>query len=274
MKLKITIPVLMLIVLGFAGCGGNSSKISSYKDMAGKPVGVVSQMGKENEMKAMVQRLINAEPGDIIVYNRRSDALMGLLNGSTAAMVCPEFTAEYYTKRNPLLKMMEGYTNLPFKVVMVVRKEDKILLDELNQTLGLFRETGRIKSLEQEWVINFPADGEPSNIGQVHQGGSRPLRVGVTGDFPPLDYIAADGRPAGFNVALMQEIGQQLDIRFEFVAVESAARYPALASGKIDVIFFNFMSDRMPEILRVDTVKWNLTNPYYEYPGGYFLVKR
>lgn len=274
MKARILIPGVAVLILWLSGCSGSGVKINSYKDMAGKSIGVVSQAGHQEEMKAMVKRLINAEPGSIILYDRRSDAIMGLLNGNTAAMVCPLFTANYYAKRNPSLKMMEGYTNLPFKVVMVVRKEDGSLLEELNRTIGLFKESGRIQSLEQEWIINFPTDGEPSNIGQVTPDGARTLRVGITGDFPPMDYIAADGRPAGFNVALMQEISRQLNIRFEFVAVESAARFPALASGKIDVIFFNFMSDQMPGILKVDTVKWNLTNPYYEYPGGYFLVRK
>lgn len=274
MNTRILIPVVTIFILGLSGCSGNRMKINSYQQMAGKPIGVVSVAGQQTEMETMVRRLINAEPGSIIIYNRRSDAIMGLLSGNTAAVVCPYFTADYYTKRNPSLKMMEGHIKLPFKVVMVLRKEDDVLLNELNRTIGLFKESGLIKSFEQEWITNFPVSGEPANIGQGNPEGARTLRVGVAGDFPPMDYIAADGRPAGFNVAMMSEIGKQLKIRFEFVPVESTARFAALASRKIDVIFFNFMTEQMPDILKVDTDRWNLTNPYYEYSGGYFLVKK
>jgi ABC-type amino acid transport substrate-binding protein len=34
----------------------------------------------------------------------------------------------------------------------------------------------------------------------------------------PLDYISANGQPAGFNVALLTEIGKLLKINIEFVA--------------------------------------------------------
>lgn len=62
--------------------------------------------------------------------------------------------------------------------------------------------------------------------------------VGVTGDLPPMDYVAADGMPAGFNVALMNAIADEMGVSFSFVQVDADARLSALSSGKIDVIFW------------------------------------
>lgn len=62
--------------------------------------------------------------------------------------------------------------------------------------------------------------------------------VGVTGDLPPMDYVAADGVPAGFNVAFINAIGEVTDVSFTFVQVDADARLSALSSGKIDVIFW------------------------------------
>ena len=44
--------------------------------------------------------------------------------------------------------------------------------------------------------------------GDSPQNGEETYVVGVTGDLPPLDYVAADGTPAGFNVALMDAIAE------------------------------------------------------------------
>ena len=53
-----------------------------------------------------------------------------------------------------------------------------------------------------------------------------------------MDYVAADGVPAGFNVALMNAIGEAMNVSFTFVQVDADARLSALSSGKMDVIFW------------------------------------
>ena len=89
--------------------------------------------------------------------------------------------------------------------------------------------------------------------------------VGVTGDLPPLDYVAADGVPAGFNVALMNAISDKMGAAFTFVQVEADARLSALS---IDVIFWygnvqGYTSER-DELL--------ITDEYYE-DNIYYVTK-
>ncbi|MCX6225623.1 MAG: transporter substrate-binding domain-containing protein [Bacteroidia bacterium] len=274
MNTRILTPVLAIVLLVLSGCVGSNMKINSFEAMGGKTIGVVSVGAIPANQAKVVARSINAEPGKIIEYNRRSDAIMAVLSGKADGITCPSFVAEYYAKRNNSLKVVEPSEKIPYKVIMVVRKEDETFRNELNRAIGTLYESGRLQSIENEWITNLPLTGEPANIGQMNSAGARKIRVGISGDFPPLDYISADGRPAGFNVAFLSEIGTQLDIKFEFVSLESAARFTALASGKIDVIFFHFKSEQAPDLFDFNEDKWVMTNPYYEYLGDYFLVKK
>jgi polar amino acid transport system substrate-binding protein len=273
MKKGLFTPVLALL-LGLAGCISSDMKISSFEQMGGKTIGMVAIGGRPEKAASLVHRYIDAEPGKIVEYNRRSDAIMAVLSGKADAILCPSFVAEYYAKRNDKLSLVAPKVKVNYKVIMVVRKEDEPFRNELNQVIGTLRENGRLEAIESEWITNLPLTGEPANIGMVNSAGARTIRVGVSGDFPPLDYMATDGRPAGFNVALMSEVGTQLDIKFEFISVESSARFTALASGKIDLIFFHFKIDEEPDLYDTSEEKWAMTNPYFEYLGAYFLVKK
>lgn len=64
------------------------------------------------------------------------------------------------------------------------------------------------------------------------------VTVAVTGCLPPMDYVAADGTPAGFNTAILAEIGRRLQVNIKLVQVDSAARALALSSGMVDVVFW------------------------------------
>ena len=71
----------------------------------------------------------------------------------------------------------------------------------------------------------------------------------MTGDLPPLDLIRADGTPAGFNTAVLSEIGKRINKNFELVSVDSAARSAALASDKVQLVFWvriPHSTDRFP----------------------------
>ena len=53
-----------------------------------------------------------------------------------------------------------------------------------------------------------------------------------------MDYVAADGTPAGFNTAILAEIGRRLQVNIKLVQVDSATRALALSSGMVDVVFW------------------------------------
>lgn len=83
--------------------------------------------------------------------------------------------------------------------------------------------------------VLFFADG-----GIYEQGTpAEALLVAVTGDLPPMDYVTTDGQPAGYNVAVLAEVGRRISRNIEFVPISAAARAMALASNQVDVVFWS-----------------------------------
>lgn len=101
--------------------------------------------------------------------------------------------------------------------------------------------------------------------------GAKTVFVGITGDYTPLDYIAADGRPAGFNVAFLSEISKLLHINFELVSLETQAKFQALRSKKIDVVFSQTYNEQMAALFGDKMVR---TMPYFSDKGRCFIVKK
>jgi ABC-type amino acid transport substrate-binding protein len=62
-----------------------------------------------------------------------------------------------------------------------------------------------------------------------------------------MDYVAADGTPAGFNTAVLAEIGNRLGKNIEIVVVDSLGRAAALASGAVDAVFWTRTSSEAQE---------------------------
>ncbi len=61
------------------------------------------------------------------------------------------------------------------------------------------------------------------------------LRVGTETEFAPFDYIDA-GKHAGLNVDLFDEIGKELGVKIEWVALPWDGVLPGLDSGKFDIV--------------------------------------
>lgn len=61
------------------------------------------------------------------------------------------------------------------------------------------------------------------------------LKVGTETAFAPFDFIDA-GEHAGLNVDLFAEIGKELGVKIEWVALPWDGVFPALEAGKFDVV--------------------------------------
>ena len=118
---------------------------------------------------------------------------------------------------------------------MAVRSEDTDLYQILQEGIQTLRENGSLDALIDTYITNISVSGSAED---AQTEGETSYVVGVTGDLPPLDYVAADGTPAGFNVALMNAIAEELNVSFTFVQVDADARLSALSSERIDVIFW------------------------------------
>ncbi len=103
--------------------------------------------------------------------------------------------------------------------------------------------------------------------------GAETIRVGVTGDLPPIDYVDEAGIPAGFNTAVLAEISRRTGKNIELVSIDSGARSLALSQGNVDVVFWSRIStpdqsiyDSLPENRKGDAAMIALALAPYRHP--------
>ena len=140
---------------------------------------------------------------------------------------------------------------------MVVLSENPELCEALNSAIAHVQETGTLEALTIAMIKGTPVDVPEYDADKT-------LYVGVTGDIPPIDYVDETGTPVGFNVNLMTEIGAYLGYKIEFVQLSKNAIIAALASGRIDVVFWQeqSLSPEMLELLGVRSDAILSTDPY------------
>lgn len=274
MKNKSQFLLIAVVTLLMIGCGGSDTKIiNNVTDLEGKVVGMISVSSDMKGIEDMIS-LYTGPVKEVILFNKTSDEVAAVLAGKIDGFMAPDLTINYYAKRNPDLKVVATQDKVEGIVFMRVRSDDVKLKAELDSAITIMKANGVLSSLSEKWVTTLPATNEPEHMDIPKIEGAKTVYVGVAGDFPPLDYIAADGRPAGYNVATLTEIGKILKINFEFVSIDTQARFAALGSKKIDVIFCNVQQNTTSKLSDIVNNK-NLiaTIPYCTFLGGYFLVK-
>lgn len=88
------------------------------------------------------------------------------------------------------------------------------------------------------------------------------LVVGTSTNYPPFEYFDASFQYAGFDMALLREIGQQLGVEVVFKDVAFEGLFDALALGQIDVAV-SAISATPDRARRVD-----FTDPYFVSSEG------
>ena len=145
--------------------------------------------------------------------------------------------------------------------------EDRLpLRDEFNGALADMKADGTLDALK-----NSIMDLNKVEIPKIDN--AETIRVGVTGDLPPIDYVDEAGVPAGFNTAVLAEISKRTGKNIELVSIESGARSLALSQGIVDVVFWSRISmpdpgiyDSLPEKRKMDASMIALALSQYRHP--------
>jgi polar amino acid transport system substrate-binding protein len=93
------------------------------------------------------------------------------------------------------------------------------------------------------------------------------LRVGVSGDMPPMNLLTKDDKVIGMDVDLATMIAEAMGVKLNVQRIDFAGLLPALESGSIDMIVSNMTMtpDR--------NLKAAFVGPYFT-SGKAFLTKR
>ncbi|MBQ9497496.1 MAG: transporter substrate-binding domain-containing protein, partial [Selenomonadaceae bacterium] len=126
-----------------------------------------------------------------------------------------------------------------------------------------------------EYIVNVDKGQVPPAVEIPMTDGADTIKVGVTGDLPPLDYVSADGKASGFNTALLAEIAKRSGKNVEIVDIDSGARAAALSSKQIDVVFWVTVPtlEKVPADLdKPEGVE--LSNPYFKDSVEHLQLKK
>lgn len=182
-------------------------------------------------------------------YDSLNAMLLALDKYEIDEVALPDVVAEYIAKVNPDYEIFcVSRTRLPMNLSFGFRKDDVAIAEKFNRVIREMKDDWTLAEIQGVYIYdegNKPVEFEKFD-------GAETLRVAVTGDLPPIDYVDPAGKAAGFNAALLSEIGKRLKVNIELVNIEAGARNAALSSGRVDVVFWYETSQAM---------EWNLDAP-------------
>ena len=172
----------------------------------------------------------------VAYYNNLTNMLMDLDSKKVGTIGVNKSVAEYIMARNSNLDcLVMDYWAENFS--MMTMDSNKEVYDMLNNAIKEMKADGTLDTLiENELKAYIESDPEAKDLPKFD--GARTINIGVTGDLPPMDFVAANGKAAGFNIALLTEIANRAQVNFELVQIETGARAMALSSGKVDAVFW------------------------------------
>ena len=173
-----------------------------------------------------------------VFFDNTTSMIAALQSGQIDELTTYACVGKYLAAQNKDCEVTtEGVPKISdsFCCAMLADKAD--LKKEFDDAILKLTADGTLKKLAKTYITDANFDDLPA-VDMVHFDGAPTIKVAVTGDLPPLDFVRADGKAAGFNTAVLSAISQQLGKNFELVNIDSGARSTALKSGEVDVIFW------------------------------------
>ena len=233
---------LFVLCLSLPACAaGESSSVQKYGN-----IGRLSKLNiTEDQLNDVLKDIMTNSICDrYVFYDSITDMIMALNIGDIAVLETDQNTVRYIVSRNDQIVDRPPYMN-PNNLVfcMLLREEDTELRDQISACIAGMTEDGTIEALQQTYIEDVIAGEEPGAIEPQAFPGARTIRVAVTGDRPPMDYIPAGGQPIGFNTAMITEVAKRLNMNVELVNVTCQARGIALATDLCDIVFWMEVGD-------------------------------
>lgn len=172
----------------------------------------------------------------------------GILNRITISQTTAKYVASHDSdiglilefdlkkEKSPFVEQLLTYQGFGYSFLL--RKDSAELWKEFNKAIADIKADGTLNRLIQEQIYDAIDNKEIQPVELAKIEGSETIRVAVTGSLPPMDYVAPNGTPAGFNTVVLSEISKRIGKNIELTVVDSIGRAAALSSGKVDVVFW------------------------------------
>ncbi|MBQ7151838.1 MAG: transporter substrate-binding domain-containing protein [Synergistaceae bacterium] len=209
-----------------------------------------------------------------VYYDSLSALQLALEAGDVDEIELPESVAEYVMNMSGKFHVSSVLRTTPLNLAFGFRaSDDPVIRNKFNEALLSMKADGTLAILEAKYIAD-PGLDEPEPVKfEKFDNVDVKVKVAVTGDLPPIDFVAADGTPAGFNTAVLAEIGKRLKINIELVNIEAGARVVSLTSGRVDSVFW-FQSYKKLDGTQPDIPQGvALSEPYYQWNEYLYLTK-
>ena len=262
-KLSIVLSMLLVLSLLLSACGkNNNDPITEWTDLDGKKLAGFGFAISENEFATMMNNALDIKLEGAVIVPTPAEMALLIQNGQADAGVTHVYNAKYICSRNDDLDYIVGG---PMAASMVFSNGSG-LKAEIDQAIATLKENGVIDNLKETWLSDeaMKSDPQPATIETIP--GAETIKVGISGVLAPMDYATADGKPGGFNVALIGEISKLIGKNIEFVNIDPDSKFLALSSGTIDLFFWNFYNSFITE-------DYEVSEPYLEDNGALIIKK-
>ena len=171
-------------------------------------------------------------------YNSMIDMLMALQAGEIDSMALPECVSEYILRTNQKTEIRGLILgNGSMKLVMGLKEGNESLRNNINAAIMDMQKDGTLDRLIRIYVVEQDShEAKPEPFDEYDNADT--LKVAITGDFPPIDYVDAGGFAAGYNTAMLAELGRRLHMNIQLEYTGAASRAATLMSGRANVVFW------------------------------------
>lgn len=106
--------------------------------------------------------------------------------------------------------------------------------------------------------------GTTTHLQTIQKAGT--IKVGTSADYPPFEYVDAQGNKTGFDIDLMTEIAKRMNVKLEWVDMPFDSLIAGVQEGKIDAAIsaFNYSEERAKVI--------DFTDAYYTGEDGFTVA--
>ncbi len=136
--------------------------INSLSDLVGRKVGALKN--------SLAERILRAKGGiHVLTYEGEANAFIDMKNGRIEAALVDAPIAIYYTSVNPeFITVGQPIGEISYGIA--IRKEDTLLLNQINTALDYLQKSGKLREILENWnlwnfmMATYLDDFSPSNV--------------------------------------------------------------------------------------------------------------
>ena len=265
------------------GCGSDGGEVKDDSQAKITKIGMITHLNAgEKQMEEYLFKVQEKSHAKVVnhipvFFDSLSQMQMGIESGKVDKISTYNSVANYLIAHNSKFEIANDswISGLEDNFCFAVKDDDAALKADLDKVLAEMKADGSLAKLVKEYITDVDKGKEPPAVAIPKFDGADTIKIGVTGDLPPLDLVLADGTPAGFNTALLAEVAKRLNKNVEVVKIDSGARAAALSAGQIDVIFWVAVpeGDILPK--NIDTPDAiELSEPYFKDDISHIQLKK